>query len=85
MEASAATSENAVTVPLDRLSKFIRQVAHDVRNGLNAVDLGAALVAELAADSEAAEEARRMRTSVAGAAGTLQRLAGCGPRSRPTW
>ena len=31
-------------VPFERIAKFVRQVTHDVRNGLNAMDLQAAYV-----------------------------------------
>ena len=51
-------------VPLERVAKFIRQITHDVRNGLSAVDLEAAFIAELIADPEATEELRRLRGMV---------------------
>jgi signal transduction histidine kinase len=61
-------------VPLERVAKFIRQITHDVRNGLSAVDLEAAFIAELIADPEATEELRRLRGMVTATAKALKEL-----------
>lgn len=61
-------------VPFDRVATFIRQVTHDVRNNLNAMDLQAAYVVELVTDAEAVEEVRRIRSHIQQAAKQLQAL-----------
>lgn len=67
---------DVVAIPLDRLSKFVRQVSHDVRNGLNAIDLQATLMAELTSDPECASEAQKLRGIVAKVAQSMQQLSG---------
>lgn len=67
-------SSDQLLVPLDRVSTFIRQITHDVRNNLNAMDLQAAYVVELVTDPEAVEEVRRIRTHIQQAAKQLQAL-----------
>lgn len=63
-----------VNVPFSRISGFIRQVTHDVRNGLNAMDLQAAFVAELVDDPEASEEVKRLRAQIQQTARALQAI-----------
>jgi len=67
-------SQDEVLVPLSRVSRFIRQFTHDVRNGLSAIDLEAAFIAELVTDPEAAEEVRKLRNMVSSTAKTLKEL-----------
>lgn len=61
-------------IPLSRLGGFIRQITHDVRNGLNAIDLEAALIAEIATDAEVLGEVKRLRGMVSGITKNLQTL-----------
>lgn len=61
-------------VPFSRLGGFIRLVTHDVRNGLNAIDLEAALIAELSTDAEVLEELKRLRGMISGITKNLQTL-----------
>jgi len=63
-----------VEVPFQRISAFVRQVTHDVRNSLNAMDLQAAYVQELVEDPEASEEVKRLRAQIHQSAKTLQAL-----------
>jgi signal transduction histidine kinase len=56
--------ENAPDVPLPRLVNFVRQVTHDVRNGLNAIDLQSAFIAEIATEAEVVEELGKLRRMV---------------------
>lgn len=63
---------NESLVPFTRVAKFIRQLTHDVRNGLSAIDLEAAFIAELVTDPEVADELRKLRKMVANAAKTLR-------------
>ena len=59
-------------VPFERLAKFVRQLTHEVRNGLSAVDLEGAFIAELATDPEIAEEVRKLRGMVTNTARMLR-------------
>jgi signal transduction histidine kinase len=61
-------------VPFERVAKFIRQLTHDVRNGLSAVDLEAAFIAELVDDPEASVEVRKLRPMVANIARMLREI-----------
>ncbi len=63
-------------VPLTRVANFIRQVTHDVRNGLNSMDLQAAYLAELVTEEEASEELRRLRGLIQTTARQLQAISG---------
>src|SRR5690606_4382723 len=76
MKATENKTEDSLEVPFDRVSTFIRQVTHDVRNNLNAMDLQAAYVVELVTDPEAIEEVRRIRSHIQQAAKQLQALSG---------
>lgn len=60
------------TVPFPRVVGLVRQLTHDVRNGLNNVDLQAALLQELVTDSQVAPEIKRLRGMVTETAKWLQ-------------
>lgn len=61
-------------VPLNRIAGFVRQVTHDVRNGLNSMDLQAAYLNELLTDPETIDELRRLRGLIQTTARQLQTL-----------
>jgi signal transduction histidine kinase len=61
-------------IPLSRVEKFVRQLMHDVRNGLNAMDLEASLIAELTSDPELGAELDKLRGMVSNTAKTMQQL-----------
>ena len=61
-------------VPLGRVTKFIRQLTHDVRNGLSAIDLESAFIAELVSDPEASDEIRKLRNMVSNTARMLREI-----------
>ena len=52
----------------------MRQVSHDLRNQLNAVELQSAFIAELATDAEMKEEIKRLRKMVSECGSALQKL-----------
>jgi K+-sensing histidine kinase KdpD len=54
--------------------KFVRQLSHDIRNHLNAVELQSAFLAELATDDEMKNEVRHLREMVSTVGAGLQRL-----------
>ena len=62
---------------------FVRQVTHDVRNGLNAIDLQAAFVAEIAGDGEVGEEMGKLRKMVCHVTKDMQELSGRFGELRP--
>lgn len=68
-----------VSVPFARVGTLVRQLTHDVRNGLNAMELQGAFVADLLSDPEDEAEARvalkRLRGMISENARMLQRFA----------
>lgn len=61
-------------VSLPDVVKFVRQLAHDLRNHLNAAELQSAYLAELAEDAELKEEIKRLRAMVSEVGSNLQSL-----------
>ena len=62
------------SIPWPRVTKFIRQLNHDVRNHLNAIELQSAFVGEIVEGDEAKSEVRRLREMTAAMGTELQRL-----------
>ena len=63
-------------IPLERVSRFVRQVTHDIRNGLNAIDLQAAFLSEIVPNEECRSEIRRLREMVGNVTSILHNLSG---------
>lgn len=63
--------------------KFVRQLSHDLRNQLNAAELQAALLKEMANDAELTAEIGRLREIVSRLGMTLQQLAGLLAEPKP--
>jgi K+-sensing histidine kinase KdpD len=61
-------------VPWPDLVKFVRQLSHDIRNNLNAVELQSAFLAELAEQEEMKNEIQRLREMISRIGTSLQRL-----------
>jgi K+-sensing histidine kinase KdpD len=55
-------------------TRFIRQLSHDLRNDLNAIELQSAYLSELETNEESKSEIKRLREIVSGLAATLQGL-----------
>ena len=72
MAHSAEPSEIHVSMPV--VVKFIRQLAHDLRNHLNAAELQSAYLAEIAENEELREEIKRLRGMVAQVGANLQQI-----------
>jgi K+-sensing histidine kinase KdpD len=71
------SSENrtgSLSLPWSDTVRFIRQLSHDLRNDLNAIELQSAYISELAQDQELESEIKRLREVVSGLNSTLQRL-----------
>src|SRR5690242_8322454 len=64
--------------------KFIRQLGHDIRNNLNAVELQSAYLAELATEGELKEEVKRLRGMVSTIGTALQKLSAALGQTSPT-
>jgi K+-sensing histidine kinase KdpD len=62
------------SVPWSDTTLFIRQLGHDLRNDLNAIELQSAYISELETNEELKGETKRLREMVARLASTLQRL-----------
>jgi K+-sensing histidine kinase KdpD len=63
------------SVSWENLVRFVRQLSHDLRNDLNALELQSAFVGELAGDNaELKEELKRLREMISKLAITLQGL-----------
>jgi len=54
--------------------RFFRQLSHDLRNDLNAIELQSAYIAELTPDQELTSEIKRLREVISGMNSTLQLL-----------
>ncbi|MEN3368637.1 MAG: hypothetical protein V7609_780 [Verrucomicrobiota bacterium] len=61
-----------IQVPLPDVVKFVRQLAHDVRNHLNAAELQSAYLAEILEDAESKEEIKRLRKMISEIGANLQ-------------
>jgi K+-sensing histidine kinase KdpD len=75
MTAEKSTS-GSPNVPWPDVVKFIRQLGHDIRNNLNAVELQSAYLSELASDGELKAEVKRLREMVSTIGTALQKLSG---------
>jgi signal transduction histidine kinase len=83
MSEPSSSFENAASIPLPRVVNFVRQVTHDVRNGLNAIDLQAAFLVEIAGDGEVGEELGKLRRIVCHVTKDMQELSGRFGELRP--
>jgi K+-sensing histidine kinase KdpD len=68
------TRSNLLTVPWSDTVHFVRQLSHDLRNDLNALELQSAYIGELTQDQELTSEIKRLREVVSGMNSTLQLL-----------
>jgi len=74
-------TRNSPEAPTDSLTvlwsdtvRFVRQLTHDLRNDLNALELQSAYIGELTQDQELTSEIKRLREVVSGMNSTLQLL-----------
>ena len=71
---SSNVSKDSLTVPWSNTVSFVRQLSHDLRNDLNAIELQSAYISELTQDQELTTEIKRLREVVTGLNSTLQLL-----------
>jgi K+-sensing histidine kinase KdpD len=71
---SSEDRTDSLTVRWSDTVRFVRQLTHDLRNDLNAIELQSAYIGELAQDQELTSEIKRLREVVSGLNSTLQLL-----------
>ena len=74
MAKSSEPAPTEIQVSMPELVKFVRQLAHDLRNHLNAAELQSAYLMEIAENDELREEVRRLRAMIAQVGANLQGL-----------
>lgn len=78
-------NKSELSVSWDNVVRFVRQLSHDLRNDLNATELQAAYLGELAGDNaELKEEVKRLREMMAKLANNLQRVSSALGKVSPT-
>ena len=65
---------DSVNVAWSDVVRFIRQLTHDLRNHLNAIELQSAYISELDRENELKSEIKRLRVMISGMTSTLQSL-----------
>lgn len=71
---SPQNEKDSQSIPWSDATRFIRQLSHDLRNDLNAIELQSAYISELDKNEEVKNEIKRLREMVSRMALTLQRL-----------
>lgn len=71
---SPGTRTDSLSVPWRDTVRFVRQLSHDLRNDLNAIELQSTYISELTQDQELQSEVKRLREIVSGMNSTLQQL-----------
>jgi K+-sensing histidine kinase KdpD len=71
---SSASQSDSLSVRWSDAVRFVRQLSHDLRNDLNAIELQSTYIAELTQDQELQSEIKRLREVTSGLNSTLQRL-----------
>ena len=62
----------APTVPWERVERFMGQFTHDIRNGLNAIELQLTFLSEISTDPEALTEIKQLRGTLGEVSRQLQ-------------
>lgn len=70
----SSISNREIQISMPDLVKFVRQLAHDLRNHLNAAELQSAYLIEIAENSELRDEIKRLRGMIAQVGVNLQEL-----------
>src|SRR5206468_12624131 len=84
MSSSKQPPDKSPSVAWPDMVKFVRQLSHDIRNNLNAVELQSAYLAELAEEGEIKNEIQHLREMVSQVGAGLQRLAAGLSQVKPT-
>lgn len=70
----AESNSTDIQVSMPDVVRFVRQLAHDLRNHLNAAELQSAYLVEIAENTEVRDEIKRLRGMIAQVGGNLQAL-----------
>jgi len=73
-EPASEDRSDALDVAWSDVVRFIRQLSHDLRNHLNAIELQSAYISELAGENELKGEIKRLRGMISGLTSALQSL-----------
>src|SRR5881394_1207705 len=84
MSSSKQPPDKSPSVAWPDMVKFVRQLGHDIRNNLNAVELQSAYLAELAQETELKGEVKRLREMVSVIGTSLQKLTAALAQTSPT-
>jgi K+-sensing histidine kinase KdpD len=71
---SSEDRSDSLSVPWDDTVRFVRQLSHDLRNHLNAIELQSAYVSELEGDPKLKGELNRLREMISGLTSALQKV-----------
>jgi K+-sensing histidine kinase KdpD len=74
LSAAPEDQNESLSVPWPDTVRFIRQLSHDLRNHLNAIELQSAYIGELADKPELKEEIKRLRDMISRLTSALQKL-----------
>jgi K+-sensing histidine kinase KdpD len=77
-DAVPENQSDSLSVPWIDTVRFVRQLSHDLRNHLNAIELQSAYISELDASAELKGEIKRLREMISGLSTVLQKLTGLG-------
>jgi K+-sensing histidine kinase KdpD len=81
---SEASFNSLPDVPWNDVTRFVRQLSHDLRNHLNAAELQSAYLAEVATDAEVKDEIKRLRSMLSELGAVLQKLSSDMAHARPS-
>ena len=73
-EPSPEDRSDSLSVPWVDTVRFIRQLSHDLRNHLNAIELQSAYISELEGDAKLKGEVNRLREMISGLTALLQKV-----------
>src|SRR5204862_2253074 len=68
------SNRSEIQISMPEVVKFIRQLAHDLRNDLNAAELQSPYLIEIAENNEVRDEIKRLRGMIAQVGANLQDL-----------
>jgi signal transduction histidine kinase len=71
---SPRNEKDSQSISWSDATRFVRQLSHDLRNDLNAIELQSAYISELEKNEEIKKEIKRLREMISGLALTLQRV-----------
>jgi K+-sensing histidine kinase KdpD len=82
-EPSPEDRSDSLSVPWVDTVRFIRQLSHDLRNHLNAIELQSAYLSELEGDAKLKGEVNRLREMISRLTTTLQKVSGALSEVKP--